>query len=146
VQSTTPKANQQTEGKKKQRNKKGKGDKKDANNAGEGKMRRRSQSIHVIFAQKTTRLTYALRLAEAQKLLAQQQPIVLTNPFPQGKNMAQASTSTSAAGGSQGPPAPTPNNPTTNIYMMNIDAHLSTRTRDYGTPNLSRRERRPLTH
>jgi hypothetical protein len=48
--------------------------------------------------------------------------------------MAQASASTSMAGGSQGPPTPTTNNPTTNIYMMNIDAHLSTRTRDYRTP------------
>jgi hypothetical protein len=25
---------------------------------------------------------------EAQKILAQQQPVVLTNPFPQGKDMA----------------------------------------------------------
>jgi hypothetical protein len=46
--------------------------------------------------------------------------------------MAQASASTSVVGGSQGPPAPTNNNLVVNIYMMNVDAHLSTRTRDYG--------------
>jgi hypothetical protein len=45
--------------------------------------------------------------------------------------MAQASTSTSATGGSQGPPAPTNNNSVANIYRMNVNAHLSTRTRDY---------------
>jgi hypothetical protein len=77
------------------------------------------------------------RLAEAQKLLVQQQPVVLTNPFPQGKNMAQASTSMSTTGGSQGPPTPTNNNPTTNIYMMNVEAHLATRARDYGMPKSS---------
>jgi hypothetical protein len=47
--------------------------------------------------------------------------------------MAQASTSTSTEGGSQGPP-PTNNNPTTNIYMMNVEAHLETRARDYEMP------------
>jgi hypothetical protein len=35
VKSTTPKANQQTKGKKKHKRKKGKGDKKDENNVGE---------------------------------------------------------------------------------------------------------------
>jgi hypothetical protein len=71
------------------------------------------------------------RLAEAQKLLVQQQPVVLMNPFPHGKNMAQASTSSSMEGGSQGPPAPTNNNLTTNIYMMNVEANIATRARDY---------------
>jgi hypothetical protein len=41
AQSKTPKANQQTEGKKKQRNKKGKGDQKVANVVGEGKTEKR---------------------------------------------------------------------------------------------------------
>jgi hypothetical protein len=41
VQSTTPEANQQIEGKKKQNNKKGKGDKKVVNNASEGKNKTR---------------------------------------------------------------------------------------------------------
>jgi hypothetical protein len=44
------------------------------------------------------------RLAEAQKLLVQQQPVVLMNPFPQGKNMAQASASTSVDRGQSGTP------------------------------------------
>jgi hypothetical protein len=41
VQLTNPKGNQQTEGKKKQKNKKGKGDKKAGNNVGEGKNEKR---------------------------------------------------------------------------------------------------------
>jgi hypothetical protein len=63
--------------------------------------------------------------------LEQQQPDVLTNPFPKGKNMAQDSTFMSAVRGSQGTPVPNSNNSTVKIYMMNVDAHLSTRTRDY---------------
>jgi hypothetical protein len=38
---TNPKGNQQTEGNRKHKNKKGKGDKKDANNVGEGKNEKR---------------------------------------------------------------------------------------------------------
>jgi hypothetical protein len=41
VQSTNPKGNQQTEGKRKSKNKKGKGDKKVVNNVGEGKNEKR---------------------------------------------------------------------------------------------------------
>jgi hypothetical protein len=111
VQSTTPKANQQTEGKKKHKNKKGKGDKKAANNVGEGKTEKRKVKFLCKICT-DDHLTHLFpQLAEAQKLLAQQQPVVLTNPFPQGKNMAQDSTSTSMVGGSQGPPVPNPNNP-----------------------------------
>jgi hypothetical protein len=47
--------------------------------------------------------------------------------------VAQDSTSTSEAGGSQRPHVPTNNNPPVNIYMMNTDAHLLTRTHDYET-------------
>jgi hypothetical protein len=43
--------------------------------------------------------------------------------------MAQASTSTSVIGGSQGPPAPT--NLAANIYMMNVEDNIATRARDY---------------
>jgi hypothetical protein len=68
---------------------------------------------------------------EAQKLLVQQQPVVLMNPFPHGKNMAQASTSSSAEGGSQGPPASTGNTSAVNVYMLKGDAHIATRARDY---------------
>jgi len=48
--------------------------------------------------------------------------------------MPQDSASTSAGGGSQGPLVPTHNNSAMKIYMMNVDARLSTRTRDYGRP------------
>jgi len=47
--------------------------------------------------------------------------------------MAEAFTSTSAVGGSQGPPMPNYNNLTMNIYMMSMGAHLSTKIRDYKT-------------
>jgi hypothetical protein len=33
------------------------------------------------------------RLVEAQNILTQQQPVVLTNPFQHGKNLTQASLS-----------------------------------------------------
>jgi hypothetical protein len=61
----------------------------------------------------------------------QQQPVVLMNPFPHGKNMAQASTSSSVEGGSQGPPASTGNTSVANVYMLKGDAHIATRTQDY---------------
>jgi hypothetical protein len=132
VQSTNPKANQQPEGKKKQWNKKGKGDKKATNNVGGGKMEKKKSKYLCNLCMEDHLTHLCPRLVEAQKLLVQQQPVVLMNPFPQGKNMAQASTSSSATGGSQGPPAPTNNNPTTNIYMMNVEANIATRARDYG--------------
>jgi hypothetical protein len=44
--------------------------------------------------------------------------------------MAQASTSSSAAGGSQGTPTPINNNPAANIYMMNVKVNIATRDRD----------------
>jgi hypothetical protein len=72
------------------------------------------------------------RLEEAQNILAQQQLVVLTNPFPQGKNMAQASSSTNVPGGNQGAPMLNANNGATNVYMMRSDAHLQTRAHDYG--------------
>jgi hypothetical protein len=75
------------------------------------------------------------RLAEAQKLLSQQQPVVLTNPFQHGKNLTQASTSTE--GGSQGPPPSSSNPSSVNVYMMKGDAYISTRAHDYGNPSTS---------
>jgi hypothetical protein len=66
--------------------------------------------------------------------LAQQQPVVLTNPFPQGKNLAQASSSTNVPGGNQGAPMPNTNNGATNVYMMKSEAHLQTRAHNYGMP------------
>jgi hypothetical protein len=58
--------------------------------------------------------------------------------------MAQAFTSMSAVGGSQGPPVPTPNNTTTNIYMMNVDSHLSTKNCDYRTSKSVEKEREAI--
>jgi hypothetical protein len=74
------------------------------------------------------------RIEEAQNLLAQQQPVVLTNPFPQGKNMTQASSSTNMPGGNQGATTHDSNPGAANVYMMRVDAHLQTRAHDYGTP------------
>jgi hypothetical protein len=75
------------------------------------------------------------RLAEAQKLLVQQQPVVLTNPFPHGKNLTQASSS--ADGGSQGPPPSSSNPSSVNVYMMKGDAYIATRAHDYRMPETS---------
>jgi hypothetical protein len=68
------------------------------------------------------------RLAEVQKLLAQQQPAMLTNPFPHGKNLTQASVNVD--GGSQGPPSSSSNPSTLNIYMLKGEAHIATRAHD----------------
>jgi hypothetical protein len=68
-------------------------------------------------------------LAEAQKLLAQQQPTVLMKPFPHGKNLTQASSS--ADGGSQGPPPSSSDPLAMNVYMMKGDAYIETRAHDY---------------
>jgi hypothetical protein len=65
--------------------------------------------------------------AEAQKLLVQQQHAVLMNQFPHGKNMAQASASSSVEGGSQGPPTSTTNTSVANVYMLKGDTHIATR-------------------
>jgi hypothetical protein len=80
------------------------------------------------------------RLAEAQKLLVQQQPVVLTNPFPHGKNLTQASSS--ADGGSQGPPPSSSNPSAVNVYMMKGDAYIETRAHDYRMPKLLKRVRK----
>jgi hypothetical protein len=102
VQSMNPKANQQPDGKKKQRNKKGKGDKKPTNNAGGGNIEKRKSKYPCNLCTKDHPTHLCPRPVEAQKLLTQQQPAVLTHPFPHGKNMTEASSS--ADGGSQGPP------------------------------------------
>jgi hypothetical protein len=58
---------------------------------------------------------------------------MLTNPFPHGKNLIQASTNED--GGSQGPPLSSSNPSTSNIYMLKGEAHIATRSHDYGTPS-----------
>ena len=45
--------------------------------------------------------------------------------------MAQASTSSSTEGDSQGPPMSTGNTSATNVYMLKGDTHIATRARDY---------------
>jgi hypothetical protein len=59
---------------------------------------------------------------------------MLTNPFPQGKNMAQDSALMNVPGENQGSPTLNANNGATKIYMMRSDSHLQTRAHDYGMP------------
>jgi hypothetical protein len=75
------------------------------------------------------------RLAEAQKFVTQQQPVVLTNPFQHGQNLTQASISTE--GGSQGPSPPMNNPASVNVYMVRGDAFILTRAHDYSKPSTS---------
>jgi hypothetical protein len=58
---------------------------------------------------------------------------MLTNPFPHGKNLTQASLS--MEGGSQGPPMSSSNPTSTNVYMMKGSVDIMTRIRDYGMRN-----------
>jgi hypothetical protein len=64
---------------------------------------------------------------------------MLTNPFPHGKNLTQASLSTE--GGSQGPPLSSSNPSSANVYMMKGDAYISTRSHDYGMPSTSEKSK-----
>jgi hypothetical protein len=75
------------------------------------------------------------RLVEAQKLVKQQQPAVLTNPFQHGKNLTQASIS--AEGASQGPSPSSNNAASVNVYMMKGDSFMSTRAHEYNKPRTS---------
>jgi hypothetical protein len=67
VQTTNPKANQQPEGKKKQR-KKGKGDKKPTDNAGEGTTEKGRRGIRATCVRKTTLPIYVLDLQRPKSL------------------------------------------------------------------------------
>jgi hypothetical protein len=80
VQTTNPKANQQPEGKKKQR-KKGKGEKKPTDNDGEGTMEKWKARYPCNLCAEDHPTHLCPRLAEAQKFVTQQQQAVLTNPF-----------------------------------------------------------------
>jgi hypothetical protein len=60
---------------------------------------------------------------------------MLTNPFPHGKNLTQASSSTE--GGSQIPPPSLSNPLSANVYMLKGNVDIETRTRDYEMPNTS---------
>jgi hypothetical protein len=79
------------------------------------------------------------QLVEAQKLLSQQQPVVLTNPFQHGKNLTQASTRTE--GGRQGPPSSVSNPASVNVHMMKGDAYILTRAHNYSKPSTSKKGR-----
>jgi hypothetical protein len=59
---------------------------------------------------------------------------VLTNPFPHGKNLTQASTNVD--GGSQGSPSLSVNPLTSNVYMLKGESHIATRAHDYRTPSI----------
>jgi hypothetical protein len=86
VQSTNPKATQQPKGKKKQR-KKGKGDNKPTDNAGGSNTEKRKASYPRNLCVEDHPTHLCPQLAEAQKFVTQQQPVVLTNPFQHGKNL-----------------------------------------------------------
>jgi hypothetical protein len=60
---------------------------------------------------------------------------MLTNPFPHGKNLAQASSS--MEGTSQGPPPSSSNPSSANLYMMKCSIDITARTCDYGMKNTS---------
>jgi hypothetical protein len=132
VQTTNPKANQQPEGKKKQR-KKSKGDKKPNDNAGEGTTEKRKARYPCNLCAEDHPTHLCPRLAEAQKFVTQQQQAVLTNPFQHGQNLTQASTS--AEVGSQENCPPPNNSSSANVYMVKSDAFITTRAHDYSKPS-----------
>jgi hypothetical protein len=134
LQSTNTKATQQSERKKKQR-KKGKRDKKPTDNAGGEDIEKQKSRYPCNLCAEDHPTHLCPQLAEAQKFMTQQQPIVLTNPFQHGQNLTQASASTE--GGSQGP-SPSSNNPaSTNVYIVKGDAFISTRAHEYSKPSTS---------
>ena len=75
------------------------------------------------------------QLVEAQNFVTQQQQAVLTNPFQNGQNLTQASTS--AEGGSQETCPPLNNPSSANVYMVRGDAFIMTRVHDYSKPSAS---------
>jgi hypothetical protein len=111
VQSTNPKGTQQPGGKKKGKDKKGGGNNnknvnKPESSSGGGKKEKRKVKFPCNIC-KEDHLTHKFpKMEEAQRLLAQQQPVMLTNPFPHGKNMASGSNVGSQQGGNQGTPPP----------------------------------------
>jgi hypothetical protein len=134
VQMTNPKANQQPEGKKKQR-KKGKGEKKPTDNAGEGTTEKQKVRYPCNLCVEDHPTHLCPRLAKAQKFVTQQQQAVLTNPFQHGKNLTQASAS--AEGGSQETCPPPNNSSSANVYMVRGDALIMTRAHNYSKPSTS---------
>jgi hypothetical protein len=134
VQTTNPKANQQPEGKKKQR-KKSKGDKKPNDKAGEGTTEKRKARYPCNLCAEDHPTHLCPRLAEAQKFVTQQQQAVLTNPFQHGQNLTQASASTEKGSHENCPPQNASSS--ANVYMMKSDAFIATRAHDYSKPSAS---------
>jgi hypothetical protein len=134
VQTTNPKANQQPEGKKKQR-KKSKGDKKPNDKAGEGNIEKRKARYPCNLCAEDHPTHLCPRLAEAQKFVTQQQQAVLTNPFQHGQNLTQASASTEKGSHENCPPQNASSS--ANVYMMKSDAFIATRAHDYSKSNAS---------
>jgi hypothetical protein len=134
IQTTNPKANQQPEGKKKQR-KKSKGDKKPNDKAGEGTTEKRKVRYPCNICAEDHPTHLCPRLAEAQKFVTQQQQAVLTNPFQHGHNLTQASVSTEKGSHENCPPQNASSS--VNIYMMKSDAFIATRAHDYSKPSVS---------
>jgi hypothetical protein len=134
VQTTNPKANQQPEGKKKQR-KKSKGDKKPNDNTSEGTKERKKARYSCKLCAEDHPIHLCPRLVEAQNFVTQQQQAVLTNPFQHGKNLTQASAS--MEGGSHENFPPPNSSSSVNVYMMKSDTFIATRAHDYSKPSAS---------
>jgi hypothetical protein len=134
VQTTNPKANQQPDGKKKQR-KKSKGDKKPNDKAGEGTTEKRKARYPCNLCAEDHPTHLCPRLAEAQKFVTQHQQAVLTNPFQHGQNLTQASASTEK--GSHENCSSQNASSSANVYMMKSDAFITTRAHDYSKTSTS---------
>jgi hypothetical protein len=132
----TPNATQQPDGKKKQR-KKGKGGKKPTNNVDRGNTEKQKVRYMCNLCTEDHLTHQCPQLAEAQKFVTQQHPVVLTNLFQHGQNLTQTSTSTE--GGIQGPSSYSNNPASANVYMMKGDTFISTRVHDYSKPSTSKK-------
>jgi hypothetical protein len=66
------------------------------NNVGKGKNEKRKVKFPCKLFMDDHLTHQCPRLEEAKNILVQQQPAMLTNPFPQGKFLAQASSSMNA--------------------------------------------------
>ena len=144
VQSTNPKGNQNSNGKKKGRGKKKSQDaktdaNKSSNNAGGG---RNESKTKVKFPCKLCSGDHLIHLCpkieDAQHLLRQQgtssSQAVLTNPFPQERQLLAGTSSnpgTSAGGNQEGEKS-------SNVFMMGSNVHVATRSRDYGEAETSK--------
>lgn len=131
VQSTNPKANQHPKGNKKQHNNKGKGDKKDTNNVDGGKMEKRESKYLCNLCMEDHPTHLCPRFVEAQNLLAQNKSYDGDEPISTWEKYVSIFNTLECGRISQGSPASNSNNPTMNVYMMKVEAHIATRAQDY---------------